>query len=217
MKMDTPSAEIIVDQREKNSLVAHELVHLGARIRFERLPVADYIIGNIGIERKTASDFISSMINKRLLRQLEEIKQFEKQILIVEGKLSELDFNKNAIRGMLLCTMLDFSVPVIFTNDYDETAEVLYAIAKRAAKGKQEFGLKVKKKTYSIAEQQQLLVEGLPSVGPQLAKALLREFKTITALVNASIEDLQKVEKIGKKKAEIIKRILDEEYFPRDF
>ena len=74
--MDPQSAEIIVDQREKNSLVAHELIHLGARIKFERLPVADYLIGNIAVERKTTSDFISSMINKRLLRQLEEIQQY---------------------------------------------------------------------------------------------------------------------------------------------
>ena len=136
--------------------------------------------------------------------------------MVIEGKFDR-EFNKNAIRGMVLSTMLDFSVPVVFTNDYDETAEVLFAIAKRVARGKQEFGLKVKKKTYSLAEQQQLLVEGLPSIGPNLAKALLKEFKTITALVNASLEDLQKVEKIGKKKAEIIKRILEEEYFPRDF
>ncbi|HIH33915.1 MAG TPA: hypothetical protein HA282_05485 [Nanoarchaeota archaeon] len=214
--MDPQSAEIIVDQREKNSLVAHELIHLGARIKFERLPVADYLIGNIAVERKTTSDFISSMINKRLLRQLEEIQQYEKRLLVIEGKFDR-EFNKNAIRGMVLSTMLDFSVPVVFTNDYDETAEVLFAIAKRVARGKQEFGLKVKKKTYSLAEQQQLLVEGLPSIGPNLAKALLKEFKTITALVNASLEDLQKVEKIGKKKAEIIKRILEEEYFPRDF
>ncbi|HIH17358.1 MAG TPA: hypothetical protein HA218_00775 [Nanoarchaeota archaeon] len=214
--MDPQSAEIIVDQREKNSLVAHELIHLGARIKFERLPVADYLIGNIAVERKTTSDFISSMINKRLLRQLEEIQQYDKRLLIIEGKFDR-EFNKNAIRGMVLSTMLDFSVPVVFTNDYDETAEVLFAIAKRVARGKQEFGLKVKKKTYSLAEQQQLLVEGLPSIGPNLAKALLKEFKTITALVNASLEDLQKVEKIGKKKAEIIKRILEEEYFPRDF
>ena len=213
--MNPPIAEIIVDQREKNSLVAHELVNLGAKIRFERLPVADYLIGNIAVERKTVSDFISSMINKRLLRQLEEIKQFDKQLLIVEGDLAKADFNKNAIRGMLLSTMLDFGVPVAFTNDYDETAEFLFSLAKRVSKKKVDFGLKVKKKTYSIAEQQQLLVEGLPSIGPNLAKALLREFKTITALVNASLEDLQKVEKIGKKKAEIIRRLLEEEYNPR--
>ena len=39
--------KIIIDYREKNSLVASELSHLGAEIEFKELKVGDYIIKNI--------------------------------------------------------------------------------------------------------------------------------------------------------------------------
>ena len=54
-------------------------------VEIKNLPVADFLINNIAIERKTVSDFISSMLNRRLLTQLEEINQYEKKLLIIEG------------------------------------------------------------------------------------------------------------------------------------
>lgn len=206
--------DIIVDQRERKSLVANELSDLGVKIRFERLPVADYLVGNVAVERKTASDFVSSIVNKRLVRQLEEMQQFKKALVIVEGDLTETDFNQNALRGMLLSIMLDYNIPVVFTSDCSETAVFLNSLLKRVQRGKVENGLRAKKRVYSIAEQQQMIIEGLPSIGPSLAKALLKEFETIKGIVNAEEEDLQKVEKIGKKKAKIIKKIMGEPYDP---
>src|SRR4030043_1630112 len=78
--------KIIVDNREKNSLVISELYsNKDIFLEFKQLPVADFLIRDVAIERKTVSDFLSSMINKRLSRQLEEMKQYPKQLLIIEG------------------------------------------------------------------------------------------------------------------------------------
>lgn len=77
--------KIFADYREKNSLVPSELVSLGIEVEFKELKVADFIVRNVAVERKTISDFISSMINKRLLKQLEELQQYEKKLLIIEG------------------------------------------------------------------------------------------------------------------------------------
>jgi len=52
----------------------------------------------------------------------------------------------------------------------------------------------------------------LPGVGPGLAKPLLREFKSVKNVVNASVDDLKKVEKIGSVKAKRIKEVFDSEY-----
>ena len=60
--------------------------------------------------------------------------------------------------------------------------------------------------------QQEFVIESLPGVGATLAKSLLKEFKTIKGIVNATEEDLQKIDKIGKKKAIEIQRILEEKY-----
>ena len=77
--------KIIIDYREKNSLVASVLVSLGAEIEFKELKIGDYIVKDVVIERKTVFDFISSMKNKRLINQLESLQQYKKKILIIEG------------------------------------------------------------------------------------------------------------------------------------
>lgn len=84
-KKQLPKKRIIIDYREKNSLVASYLVKLGFEIHFKELKVADYIIKGVAIERKTIFDFIQSMKNKRLINQLEELKQYKNKLLLIEG------------------------------------------------------------------------------------------------------------------------------------
>ena len=74
-----------IDYREKQSLLPAQLKNLGFEIEFQELKIGDYIVKETIIERKTVSDFLSSMCNKRLLNQLEELKQFENKLLIIEG------------------------------------------------------------------------------------------------------------------------------------
>ena len=80
-----PKPLIVVDHREKNSFVVSELLNRPVQLEFQQLPIADYLINGIAIERKTVSDFLNSMINARLLRQIEELKQYENKLLIIEG------------------------------------------------------------------------------------------------------------------------------------
>ena len=208
---------IVIDTREKNSLIISEIAEQNVIYELRRLAVADYIIGDIAIERKTVSDFISSMLNKRLLRQLEELKQYPKKLLIIEG-LEEQELyseggsgiNPNAIRGMLLSVVLNYQVPIIFTKNYRDTASFLILLEKRQNRDEKEISLRVRKKTNNIYEQQQIILEGFPGIGPSTAKALLKKFKTIKAIVNAKDKDLFKV--INKNKADTIKKIASWKY-----
>ena len=85
IKKESQKKRIIVDYREKNSLVISKLIKLNFEIEFKELKVADYLVKDVAIERKTVSDFISSMLNRRLLKQLEELQQYPKKLLIIEG------------------------------------------------------------------------------------------------------------------------------------
>lgn len=211
--------KIIVDRHEKDSLIASELIENHYEIEFKSLPVADYLIGDIAIERKTVSDFISSMLNKRLQRQLEEIKQYPVRMLIVEGigeqdlynDYAESGVHANAIRGMLLSIMLDFNIPVIFSKDYKDSVKFIMLIAKRLENPKKHISLRVKKKSFNIAEQQQMIIEGFPGIGPAIAKELLKKFRTIRAVMNAPLKELEKIKKLSKK-AKIMKEIIDKKY-----
>lgn len=200
---------IIADKREKNSLVVAELVNLGMKVELKQLNVADYLIGNIAIERKSASDFVSSMINKRLVRQLQELRQYEKCLLIIEGDIYSTNMNHNALKGMLLSIAIDFKVPIIFSDNDEETALFISLLEKRQEKEPKEISLVAKKKAFSLAEQQQIILENFPGIGPATAKMLLKEFKTLKAVMNASKKKLQEL--IGKK-AENMKRIVDSVY-----
>lgn len=212
---EKPKIKIIVDHREKNSLVISELVaSREVFLEFKQLPVADFLIRDIAIERKTVADFLSSMISKRLSRQLEEMKQYPKQLLIIEGiEEKELysdkkpeGINPNAIRGFLLNILLEYQVPIIFTKNYEDTSRFLLVLAKKEAREHE--SIRAKKKSLSKREQIQYILEGFPGIGPSTAKKLLKELKTIKNIINSSQDELKKV--IGKK-AEIFK-IAEQEY-----
>lgn len=205
--------KILTDLHEKQSLVPAELIDLGAEVNFTHLKVADYIIGNVAIERKTVGDFINSMINRRLLRQLEELKQFDKRLLIIEGIEEQELYNDNpegmhgnSIRGMLLYILLEASCPIIFTKDYEDTAKFIYLIAKRMEKKKTPLSLHSKKKNLSFKEQKQYIIESFPNIGPTKAKKLLKKFGTIKNILNSSEEELKE---ILKSKASDFRKLLD--------
>ena len=204
--------KILIDYREKNSLVIANLKNIGFEIELKELKVGDYILKNTVIERKTVSDFISSIINGRLLKQIEELKQFEKKLLIVEG-ISEkeiyndegIGMNGNAIRGFLLSVLLKHKIPILFTKNSEDTAKFIDVLSRKKVK---EVKLNSHKKILSKKDQMQFIIEGFQGIGPKKAKELLKKFKTIQNIINASKEDLEKV--VGKKASTIIDLINSE-------
>lgn len=196
--------KVLVDYREKNSLVPSKLMSLGTPIEFKPLKVADYIVEDIAIERKTIQDFISSMVNKRLLRQLEDLKQYPKPLLIIEGFLKDYDFdiNPNALRGFLLSISLSHKIPIIFTENHTETAEYINLISR---KKETNMSLNISKKNLTKKQQLQFIIESFPKIGPKTSEKLLKHFKSIKNIVNASPEELQKV--LGKKYQEVLEII----------
>ena len=215
IKKESVKEKIIIDYREKNSLVASEIVHLGLDIEFRELKVADYIVKDTAIERKTVSDFISSMINRRLFNQLEELQQYENRLLIIEGIYEQELYsdsneiggiNSNAIRGLLLSILLKYKTPIIFAKDHEDTAKFILVLSRKKTK---EIPLNVKKKSLNKKERMQFIIEGFPGIGPKTSKKLLKKFKTIKNLANAPEDELKEI--LGKK-SEIFKKILDDEY-----
>ncbi len=208
--------KIILDYREKNSLVYSHLIELGLETEVRELKVADFLVNGIAIERKTIHDFISSMLSKRLANQLKSLQQYKNKILIIEGiEEHELysdeifkengGIHPNAIRGFLLSIVLDYKTPIIFTKNPEDTAKFISVLSRRQ---KKESSLNVSRKELNKKERMQFILEGFPGIGPKTAKKLLAHFETLRELFSASIEEL--AELIGKK-AEAF-RIVDEKY-----
>ncbi len=196
---EKPKQAIIIDNRERNSLVASELMRLGFEIEFRQLQVADYLIGSAAIERKTINDFKSSIINKRLFSQLAELKQYPNHFLIIECLDNEDIYqgimHENAFRGFILSIINDFKVPIIFTKSEKDTAKYLAVLASK--KKKQHETIRASKTFFTEQEQLQFILEGFPQIGPATAKKLIGHFKSLKNIINAPEEELRKI--IGKK------------------
>lgn len=212
--------QIYVDQREQASTIIKVLSEYNdVDVHMKQLEVGDFVIGpDVVIERKSVEDFLSSMLDGRLLSQLLNMSQsYARPLLLLEGKPEELfvtrNIHENAIIGMLSAIALTYRIPILFTKDPKDTARYVYQMAKREQISKdKEIRLRMGRKGLTMEEQQQFIVESLPSVGPSLAKSLLEHFGSIQKIANASLDELKEVEKIGPKKAQTILNVLTETY-----
>ncbi|MBI2041120.1 MAG: DEAD/DEAH box helicase [DPANN group archaeon] len=206
---------IFADVRERG-LVVDKLFESGAHVTVGTLTSGDFILSeDVGVERKIVNDFVVSLLDGRLFEQVRELKgHFAKPLIILEGNFEDIfkvrQVHPSALWGALASLVLDWGVPILFASNPTETAELLITIAKREQleRGKA-VAVRLDQKPRTVAEMQQFLVEGLPAVGPTLAKNLLRHFKSPINVFTASLEDLQKVDGVGEKKAEMIRKILE--------
>lgn len=205
-KAQKEKIKILIDNREKNSLIPAELANLGIQIEFKYLMVGDYLVNNVAIERKTINDLKSSIINKRIRFQLEELKQYPKCLLIIEGiqeqNIYQGIIHENALRGFILSTLLEAQVPIIFTQNEKDSARYLSVLAKKEPKTENSLRQKI---SISEKEQKQFILEGFPGIGPQTARKLLSHFKSIKNIINAKDKELEEI--LGKK-ADIFRKII---------
>lgn len=215
------SNEVIIfaDTREQASNATKKLFDRECKVIMKQLTIGDYILSeDVCVERKTIEDFLTSMIDGRLFSQLVDMHaNYQKPLLILEGNMQELftlrNIHKNSVMGALSSIALDYQVPIINTKNVDETVDYLFLVAKREQIGKEkDVKIRIGRKGLTTSEQQQFIVEGLPLVGPTLAKNLLRKFGSVEKIINAKELELQEVENLGKKKAKSLKKILEAEF-----
>jgi len=203
---------VYVDARERNPKII-EWLKGKATVRMQNLPVGDYLVSDrIVVERKTVKDFLQSLIDKRLLSQMRElVRNFPHVVLVLEGHedlFSERNIHPNAIRGALASLILDFGASIIPTKDEEDSAAFIFALAKREQEDEGRLvALRGERKPLTLSERQIFVVESLPNVSAVLARRLLEHFGSVQAIVNASEEELMKVEGIGKGKASEIRNV----------
>ena len=215
-KKDNDFPVVYADSREGNSKVIRHLTEMEIDVQVRSMAVADYQVSDeVAIERKTAKDFVDSIVDKRLFKQAKELsEEFKHPILILEGDdLYTGMINPNAIRGSMASIAIDFGISIIPTRNSQDTAAMIKRIAVREQNGERTpIQIRTDKKPVSLMEQQLFIVESLPNIGPVNAKNLLLHFGTVSNILNASENDLQEVEGIGKKTAKDIRNVLDSKY-----
>jgi ERCC4-type nuclease len=126
---------IIIDSRGSGEQsIAQKLREKNIPVEVKHVDSGDIILlGDnlvIGIERKTVSDLICSVIgsktsfeksNRHFYNQLEVMKStYKKTLLIIEG---DFDWNNKMLVGIYHSVIVGWQIPVIFTKDHSDTAD----------------------------------------------------------------------------------------------
>lgn len=204
-------AVIVVDQREPPDIPAR-LRELGADVEVRQISPGDYVVGEVAVERKTISDFLRSIVTKRIFDQMLRLREaYPVPVILVEGDLSEIAEQKNprAFWGALLAFTLRERVTMLFTPDQEQSCQLLVTLHKQAGVKSFEYGLRHKPKLLTLEERQRFLLQGLQGVGETLSENLLVRFGTPRAVFAANDRALAEVPKVGKAKAAEIARVLD--------
>ena len=211
-------AIIYVDTREvSTSLIKTISQDKQIELIAKKLDVGDFLLSDrIIVERKTAQDFLQSIIDGRLLKQASVMaSNYPMAIIILEGRhlYGLRNIHPNAIRGAIVALTIDFGINVIFTESETDTAHYLIRIAKRDQSDSiTTHRSKIKKKTDTEIEMMENIISSLPGINIKLSKRLLKHFKTVKNTFSAEKKELLGIEGIGEKLAEKIYTLARKEY-----
>jgi len=191
--------EIFADIGE-NPFIVDALIEMGAAVTERAMEVGDFLVSDrLVIERKTVSDFESSVIDGRLFDQAMRMEQYDIPVLVLEGERRIGRIHKNAFVGALVALVVDFGIQVLYTDNEEETAKLIFALAKREQIAERRpIRLLDKRKAHTLEHQQLRVLESFPDIGPVMSKKLLEQFRTLNAVFRADQKELEKV--LGKAK-----------------
>ena len=196
---------VVADDRETSSRVVEALRLDGAALEIAHLENGDYAIGDrILVERKTARDFVDTLVDRDLLGQLRSLADAApKPVLIIEGGdlYSHRKIHPNAIRGALAAIAIDMGVTLLYSADERETADLLLVLARREEGGRGERKAHPRKTRRPVREQQEYVLSAFPDVGPRTARALLEAFGSLIGVLTADPAALESVPGVGAKTA----------------
>jgi len=211
---------IIADDRENKSEVIESLMGIeNVKVSIYRLSIGDYQVDNrLIVERKTLKDFVVSIIDGRLFKQMLCLANSKSEgVLILEGTVSdmvEIGMTREAMQGALITVSLILGIPVLRSKDPSETAKLMVYIGRQiesmAMGGVQRHGYRPKNKR----KRQLFILQGLPGIGPGRAGRLLDRFGSVEAAISGSSSELQSVDGIGKSIADKIRWAVSEQSQP---
>ncbi|MFH1023034.1 MAG: ERCC4 domain-containing protein [Planctomycetota bacterium] len=210
---------IVADDRERASGIPSLLaVAPGGRVLVARLPLGDYRIGRVTVERKTVTDFLLALSRGRLFPQAACLSRAcERPVFLIEGTglLAPGRWRgcPAAVRGALRYLRRELYLPVVHTARPEKTAEFLLRIFRKErefparAPGKR---WTILKKTPSPGETALRMLTMIPGIGPAAAHRLLSRYGSLRSLARATANGLRRVPRIGPARAGTIRQAFAE-------
>lgn len=205
-----PGVDILVDHREPQAIVDLLRSCPNVRVEVTALPVGDFVIGPIIVERKVVNDFEQSVMSGRMFDEANRIGLEIDAIGVVmlEGDLfgQRQSLLTQGAMGAITCLSMVQHMSVIHSLDHVMTTYFLLKISQHHFFG---LGYELplhRSKPKTLLDAKRYLLQALPGVSGKNAVALLEHFGSAGAVMRASKADLLAVNGIGPKTAD---RILD--------
>jgi ERCC4-type nuclease len=207
---------IRIDTQEQRSGIPALLAAM-PQVHIEVIPLhmGDYDVGGDPrrvFERKTGSDFLSSLAQGRLFAQLTELRKSRfAPILLLEGdplRVGHSQMRPESIRGALTFITAVLRVPILPSSGPADSAHLVYAAAKHCQIGHATHGPAAGRRRASLPEQQMQIVLSLPGVGRAIARAVCARFGSLHELLNADAAQLATVPGVGPARAAALEQLL---------
>lgn len=206
---------IFADFRENRSKVPGFLIELGVKVEGASL-AADYVISRgCEVERKTVADFITSIADGRLFRQVSDMAYHcSSPLILVEGGglYRHSRVTENIIRGAILWITMQKKVALIRTCNEWDTACTLALLVKKYSNMQNVGGVSLRHRRVSVSpwQRQIRMLKQIPGLGHRLAHDLLTVFGSVAKLQQAPDIEFMSVPGLGKGRLQSIRQ-----FFPR--
>jgi ERCC4-type nuclease len=207
-------------------------------VHLARLMVGDYLLADrVIVERKTAIDFAVSLVDGRLFPQAAALsRRPERALLLVEGRRGDQSSSEtrapvvgapgaprcelrprgarwprihpHALKGAVVSLALMWRLPVIFARDAEDSLFVLRTAADQASRVEGELLPRYDRKPRRLTSRKLHVLQGLPGVGPVLARRLLGAFGSVGGTMTGTADALCEVKGIGPQRAAAILKVV---------
>ena len=216
---------VVVDSREKNMEIYDYLRRNKYEPLLDKLDVGDIMtLGDVNflIERKTESDFVSSLINGRLFTQMRnladnaEILGYVPVLLFIGSKPKMWKFRKIKPYQLAACfNAIQFKMGIRIIDVHNEIfagmriASLIDMYDPEKDKAKKVYPIRtISKKNLTKEEYARGIIEGFPALSAVRSKRLLEHYKTLDATLEAiRTGKIVEIKGIGKKIAEQTKKV----------
>ena len=225
---------LIIDSREKEGSKLVKLVESKARslnIQTEKkwIEIGDYVFDDVCFEAKSTTDFLGSVISKRLWTQIDNMdRHYKTNVVIIYGTIQEAIFNvkkygkaniqeparsimlNNKFLGAIGRITLDTDVKAFWVPTEEEASLIITAICKMKPIQREVIRPEVFKRVTTDDLRLDVLTS-IKGVSIKKAKLLIKEYGSIMEIGEQTEEELQYLEGIGQVLASRILNTLNSE------
>jgi len=221
--------KVYIDSREQKKIQTIQAYWAGNRKKFPHIDSIETKLletgdmstsdGLVGVERKSKADFITSICEGKLKKQLYELNQnYQFAFLLVEDYEGIMDcilknphIHPNVIKGVTTSSVSHNRVPLYYVGNFYNT--FVLEMINKFYDGKTESYSKEYtpvRRAVTKNEEKLNIIIGIANIGRTDGLKLLKHFNySIKAIVNASMEDLIEIEGIGKEKAKHLQEVFN--------